>query len=340
MIRRALGQKRLWIGTLLGLVLLWLAFREIPLSDITEALRRARLAYLALALLSVLGTNLAKALRWRLLFYPDHTRLRLDRVFGILMTGQMVNILGPGRFGELVRAFLVGELEGESKAFALSTVVVEKLIDLLALGVLLTGCVPWIMLPNWVDQPGVLFVAAALVLLAVAAILSSQRARIMAWVGTLLVRLPGERWRPLARQLELALTGLSALGSPSIVVQVLVWTAIAWILAALTNALTFLALGLALPWIAAWFVLLVIQVGIAAPSSPGKLGVFQYLCILALSVFDVERSVGLTYGFVLQGIVFLPPIIWGAWFVGWQSLGLRRLTQLATETATSLGESH
>jgi uncharacterized membrane protein YbhN (UPF0104 family) len=160
-------------------------------------------------------------------------------------------------------------------------------------------------------------------LLVGASLLSGQRVRITTWLGARLARWPNARWQTLARQLELGLAGLGGLSSP-LVVHVLGWTVVAWALAALTNHLTFAALGLALPWTAAWFVLLVLQVGVAVPSSPGKLGIFQYLCILALSVFGVERSAGLAYGLVLQGIVFLPPIVWGAWFVGWNQWSVAR----------------
>ncbi len=83
---------------------------------------------------------------------------------------------------------------------------------------------------------------------------------------------------------------------------------------ALLNYALFFAFSLALPFSAALFLLLTLQVGITLPSIPGKLGVFQYITILALSAFAVGKDLALSYSLVLYLVAFSPHILFGAIF--------------------------
>jgi hypothetical protein len=83
------------------------------------------------------------------------------------------------------------------------------------------------------------------------------------------------------------------------------------IFSTLTNYFLLLALNIQTPFSAALFVLVVLQVGSAPPSAPGKLGVYHYLAVLALSVFAVERGVALAYGVLLYLVALLSKVVIG-----------------------------
>jgi uncharacterized membrane protein YbhN (UPF0104 family) len=72
----------------------------------------------------------------------------------------------------------------------------------------------------------------------------------------------------------------------------------------------------------------VLQVGVSLPNIPGKLGVFQYATILALSVFQVEKSIALSYSLVLYLVGFGPHLIFGTLF-GWRFLLQNRKEKIA-----------
>jgi hypothetical protein len=59
------------------------------------------------------------------------------------------------------------------------------------------------------------------------------------------------------------------------------------------------------------------MIGISVPSSPGKFGVFHYLTVLALSVFDVPKEIAFSYGTLLHLVVYLPNVVLGGLFL-WQ----------------------
>jgi len=90
-----------------------------------------------------------------------------------------------------------------------------------------------------------------------------------------------------------------------------------------------IAVGLDLPGIAALVVLAIVQLGTAVPSTPGKVGVFQYLSVLALMPFGVGRDLALTFGILLHVVWYLPPVVLGSMGVWVELQGLRRLRVIA-----------
>jgi uncharacterized protein (TIRG00374 family) len=303
---------RLILGTAVGFLLLILALRGVSWPQVGSALGSANCLLLAVAVGTVLLTTLAKAIRWRLLFPQEYSRLRLSTLFSVLLIGQMVNALLPARLGEIGRAYLIGEIEGVDKALALSTVIVEKVLDALMLLLLVALIFAFMPLPAWLGRSGIV-VSGLLVALLLLVILGAYRSK-----GTppVLHRFPN--WIPgigrfdLERRLGSITAGLTALYRRDVAVPLVSWSVLVWALAALTNHVTFLALG------------------VAVPSSPGRVGVFHYICVLSLSLFSVDRSLAMSYGLVLHLIVFAPMMSLGAWFLWKESYAPSKPKAMAT----------
>jgi uncharacterized protein (TIRG00374 family) len=123
--------------------------------------------------------------------------------------------------------------------------------------------------------------------------------------------------------------GLSILGQRDVAGQLIAWSVFVWAMAALTNYLVFLALGIEVSFVAALFLLAALYLGVAVPSSPGRVGIFHYVCVLSLSLFSVERSLALSCGLVLHLIVFVPMVSLGAWFLWKENYELSRLASVS-----------
>jgi uncharacterized protein (TIRG00374 family) len=314
-----------WLGILLSVICLVLALRGVALADVLAALTRTNYGLVAVAVVTVVLTGIAKTVRWRLLFYPNQPQLRFEGLFGALMIGQMVNLAIPARLGELARAYTVGATEGVSKSLALGTIVVEKLFDMLMTLFCLILLFLLIYLPSWVWELGFSLAIGTGAVLVVVLAMTYQRDRILQGVAVLLRLLPPLAGRQLYLQIESALKGLEVLRHVQASLGIWGWSLLIWGLAVATNYIVFLAMSMALPLVAALFLLAVLQVGGAVPSSPGKVGVFQYLCMLALSFFSVERSVTLGCSLVLYLVVFLPPLLLGAFFLSRSSVAFHAL---------------
>jgi len=316
------------LGTGVSLIFLWLAFRDVPLSQVMAAFSQADYRFVGLALALVLVSPLVRAARWRLLYHPDQKGLSYLRLAEVLLISQMLNIVVPARLGEVARIYFMGKTQ--SRARTLGTIAVEKWLDILML-LLLALLVPiFVSLPPWFRDSRLSLAVLATAFLGVALTLSYSRDRLFALVERVSRFLP-ENWRArIHRATGLALGSLEVLRSPWVGLKLQGWSLVIWTLSILVNYTIFLALDLSLPFAAALFLVIVLEVGVAVPSAPGKLGVFHYLCTLALGVFGVDKTVALGYAVLLYFVVFAPPALLGALFLWWESMGRRQVRSVAS----------
>ncbi len=306
------------LGAAASLVFLWLAFRDVAFSQVIAVFARADYRFVGLAVALVLASPLARAARWKLLYHPNQEGLSHLRLAEVLLISQMLNIVVPARLGEVARIYFVGKTR--SRARTLGAIAVEKWLDILML-LLLALLVPlFVSLPPWFRDSRLTLAVLAIAFLGLALALSHSRDRLLSLVKSLSRFLP-ESWRArVQRATGLALGSLDVLRSPWVGVRLQGWSLLIWALSVLVNYAIFLALDLPLSVAAALFLLVVLEVGVAVPSVPGKLGVFHYLCTLALGVFGVEKGVALGYAVLLYFVVFGPPALLGALLLWWESV--------------------
>ncbi len=324
---------RFWLGMLFSAAGLFLAIRATDLAQAWSALAQTDYLPLLPALAALAVTILCKAVRWRLLFDARYECPPLSKVFSVLVIGQMVNLVLPLRFGEIARAYYLGEMVGTNKSLAMSTVVVEKLVDMLAVLLLVIALLFSMNLPSWLQEPVLSLATFSVILLALLFVLAHQRAHLSTLIARLLGMLP-DALKPgfLRKQAEASLDGLRVLRQARTMLPVMALTLAAWISAALTNQFVFLATGISLPFTASLFVLVVLQVGVAVPAGPGRVGVFQYLIILALSLFSVAPDKAFATGVVLYLLVNIPLICLGLVFLWQYHLSLWRPQPLSEES--------
>ena len=117
------------------LALLGWFFRQADLSQVWREIREAQAWALAL-LLAITGlTYLLRAIRWQILLRPlGPTRLRV--AFRTTVIGFAANTVLPARAGEIVRPYLLARSEGLSVPAAITTIILERLLDFVTVLVL------------------------------------------------------------------------------------------------------------------------------------------------------------------------------------------------------------
>ncbi len=313
---------RLTLGTLVSALFLFFALQDVPLGQVADALANANYGWVLIAVGVMLLQSWLRAVRWVQLFYPLHRQLHLRQMYGITLATQMLNILAPWRLGDLARIYLAGEIEKLSRVQTLATLGTEKVFDMLMLVALLLGIPLFMTLPAEVEEARAGLIVLLLVLfVGVFAVLISRN-RLLSWLD----RLPIPRLhRYIGKHAELALGSLQVFGRWDVHLGLQALSLAIWLLGVLVNYLALLALNLQLPAIASFVILAITLVGGYVPSAPGKVGVFQALCILALSLFGLDKSVGLTYGILLYLIAYGTPVIAGIAVVWLGGINLRRV---------------
>jgi uncharacterized membrane protein YbhN (UPF0104 family) len=93
---------------------------------------------------------LAKIGRWRVLSATTNPAVSFGRLTAAFLAGQMLNSIYPGRVGELSRAYVTGE-RADERVFMLGTIVLEKVLDIIAFTLLAIGMVLVVPMPRWIN---------------------------------------------------------------------------------------------------------------------------------------------------------------------------------------------
>lgn len=339
--RSFLRDPRFWLGVVISAVSLWLAFRAVTWAELARALRAVDVRLLALATLVAVADQALRGVRWRVLVRPVADISSAD-AFNYLSIGALANALLPLRAGELVRPALLGEKLGLSKSALLGTVVVERVLDvvlLAALALLLLALMP---IPAEIKTT--LLVLSSLGLAALiglwwaagaleAAPDSPRTQRLRGW-GQQLIGPPEQPRRMVGLNLGATVRrmwpllhrftdGLGSLRSPRLAGQAWLLTVLAWGASIVYNDLVLRACGLHLPWTASLMALVLINLGAAAPSTPGGLGIVHGAAILALTPWRVADAQARAFAVLVHAVVYLVMIGIGFLCLGREGLSLR-----------------
>lgn len=316
------------LGFLIAAIVLAVLLHNIDGRATWQALRQARPEWVLAALGSVLANSLAKTFRWRLLFPANQPIPRRLQTFGILMAGQLINMVLPFRSGDMFRAYFMGRDRGASTAATMGTIGAEKLADLILMGIVTALVLPLIVLPPSVHS------SPWQVLVLVLVVLGGWTALILAlpWLERLLLAIA--RRFPLlqgvAGFVQRLLDGLTALREWRKLPQLVLWSLIVWLTAMLTNLLLFQAFDLPPRLLHAALVLIIIYGGVSIPVAPGQLGIFEALTVVALHLSGITGAVALAYALLLHAVVITVPLLIGSLWL------LRRARRLAASSATHL----
>ncbi len=283
----------------------WAAF-ALDWRQVTLALSTARWGWILLAMGLVFVTFITRVFRWQALFFPE--RQPAMSLFSALMIGQAVNYIVPARAGDVTRAVLLNRLSGASTARTLGTVALEKLWDIAMLVLFTVGLGLVFPLPQWLIAPVRSVSIGLSVGAALLAILLWRRNDFLAVMDHWGERFSPDLYRRARKLVENALDGFAGMRHPHPITAAIFWSLMTWVSGALINFAVFRAVNLSLSAVPAILLLIVLQVGVAVPSLPGRIGVFEGLVVVVLALFGVEYDVAFSYGLILHLAVFVPPI--------------------------------
>jgi uncharacterized protein (TIRG00374 family) len=294
---------QLIIGLVVSLLALALAFRGANLGEMASALRKAN--YFAL----VLGIGLiwlglyCRALSWRVILGG---KVPYWRVFAAMNEGYLLNYLLPFRLGEFGRAYLISRRNNLTAMQALSSVVVERVVDLVMDVLLLLIFLPFVAGLDWARGAALTSIALGVVAVAGLVVVARNRDWILRW-GMATLRRPRWHWLHPERweeRLEAFLSGLAVLQDPRKAIQAATWSGLAWVSAGVATWLMLRAFLPSATVTMGFVTLTVVGLLAAVPSAPGSAGVFEFAVVQILAVFSVERNLALSFALVFHASQF------------------------------------
>jgi uncharacterized protein (TIRG00374 family) len=338
------------IGLVVSGVLLWWVFRDADLATIGRQLADADPGMLVATGVIATTGGLIRAFRWRLLLEPVGARTTLRARWAALNIGFMVTNLFPARLGEVARPFALSRMTRASMSAALGTVVLERVLDAVAIVVLTLVTMLSPAFPAGATvfgRPvGFTLLVAGLVaggLLAVVFAAAYRPAGIVRVVHGLASHLHAEWGHRAARGLEVLLSGLRLLRRPAPLAGALLWSLLLWLWMAAGFWTAFRAFGLNLGFTAAMFTECALSLFEALPAAPGFLGTMQAGVLASVhGIFGlgIDPTLSMAVGYYLAG--FIPVTLLGLYYAWRTDLRLRSVGRLANrrgELETGSGTS-
>ena len=319
--------------------LLYWSLKDVHWTEVREYLKSARTWPIVVGALLATLTFPLRIPRWQfLLRREDGTRLPGLPLWHAIAMGFMSNNVLPLRMGEVVRIFAASKLTHIRFTAVLASLAVERLFDaltvvaLLALGLLFAG------LPSDAAVGGmqVARVVTIVALLAVGGLVAATVVVAFPRASEAVVRkvVPFPKLaEKLVSLIEGIRQGMSALQSPARVLGVVFWSLVIWLTSALSFYIAFAAFDIEVNFAGALVMQGLIMFGIAVPSTPGYLGVFEAPIIALLALYGVPASLAATYAFLYHFATFIPITLFGAWSVLRTNLGLREVQAEAAEAS-------
>jgi len=334
-VRLAARLALLLAGLGLGTALIVFLLRSANLNQLGSDFSHAEYGYLVPALVAFAANLLLKLPRWKLLYGDDAPDW--DTMFGAINVGYAVNTLLPARLGDLVRAYWVRDRTSLSMVRTLSTIALERVLDGLAVFVMFLVIAPTVAFPATLRRSavaaGTLFVVVLLAMVVLAFLATREN-----WFSRRLARLETGRWGLISRLVRLATAGLQALRSWRVLALVALYTAIIWLANAVLLWLVARAFHIDVSLAAGALGNAAVSLGMVVPSTPGYIGVFDYLIVMTLGLYGVHRTPALAAAFVFHAIAFIPVTIIGIVYIARSGLqSTLRLLRKDVETAADLG---
>ncbi len=303
--------KMMYFGLAMGLaaLLLYYSLRGLDWSGVFTTLRSARPERILLWLAISTGALFCRAARWRLLLSATRP-VPYATAFWATCAGYFGNSFLPARAGEIVRTMVISVKTGLSAAYVLTTALSERIVDAVTL-VLISSLVLLFLpsRPGWFGTATRVFVPLGLGgALAIALI-----PRLEGLWRTLLRKLPvPERMRERVNQiLDQVMAGAHSLHNPARLVSFLGLTGVIWLIDGVATVIGGWSLGLSIPLPLAFLLIAGLGLGSALPSTPGYVGIYQFVAVSVLTPFGIPKADAIAYILLAQGLQYVSITVWG-----------------------------
>ena len=211
--------------------------------------------------------------------------------------GYLLNNILPFRLGEIARAFLMSRKANMNFWQVIPSIIIERSLDLAIAAGLFLSILPFVIGVPWAAQAAVGIGMIVITGLGLFYFLARNRERVLDWVARM-----GERSSLMkkltGRRVDAFFDGLAILTDGRLFLKALGWEGLNWLVAIL---MYYLFLHAFFPHPNLLWVIFTVGVGalgIALPSSPGAIGVYEAALVGALAVFGLEASI--TFAFALS----------------------------------------
>ncbi len=337
-------QAPLIIGLLIAAGALYYCLRNIDLGELLHSFTEVDYRFFPILIAMLTLPYYLRAVRWKYLIHPIKEVKTMD-VMGPLLIGFLFNML-PARIGEFVRAFVLSKKENLPFTASFGTVFMERLFDLLFLGLSMVVCMllfPEAFVPSGAGEDqdillkikglGMTVFAGFLGILVFAYILVHRHDATIAVIRKLTGFLKESWQHTILNLIKHFSDGLSILKSPADTIKVTLLSAMLWICFPLSFYPLYFMYDLQLPFYTIFVLNIFVCSFITLFPTPAFIGSFQAGVVFCLSgIFGVSEVISNSLGMMIWIMGFLVVIIGGVFYLFKEDLSFTSLLEATKKT--------
>lgn len=299
-----------WVISLaLAAVFLYFSLRGIDWKSVWATLKSARLPIVAAATGMMSVTLFLRSYRWRVLLLARR-QVSVPLAFWATSAGYLGNNVLPARAGEVIRTLMISRRSGMSKAFVLTTALSERVVD--AITLITISAIVLLIMPvqvGWLSTAARPFAIVGLTGAAAIALLPPFERFWFRFLQRL--PLPEKIRTPIEHILEQVLEGIRSFHDFGRLAKFLGLTALIWFVDGLTTVVAANSIGVHIRLQVAFLLIAGLGLGSALPSTPGYVGIYQFVAVNVLSPFGVRRDDAIAYILLFQAMNYVLVLLWG-----------------------------
>ncbi len=287
---------------------IWLAFRHVPLPSLLEILARAHPQWV-LAMLAIIFLDLfIRALRWKALLFFVCPQASWPKLLCLEAAGLAVNNVLFMRLGELARALLASQELKIPLSASLSSVAIERALDLGSLLFLFTIVAPFSpqLVPPTLRHSVIFFLFLTISGLIFLIFAEEKKDFLIS-----LSQRYFSRWPRVSEILEGLFNGAAALKNPKTAFFCVILSLALWCADALTYWAGAKALGISLGYPGSILVLSWAAAASALPAAPGSFGAFEVLVESIMIKLKTPLDSSLAFALLTHATMYLTVTFFG-----------------------------
>lgn len=307
---------RPWAKHLVGLIITFLCLvvlsRQINLDDVLDALTRFHWGYLIFGIASLSFGYAMRILRWSMMLRATGAATSFAECSAPFLGSIALNNILPLRLGDVVRALVFPRSMGITRATATSSLIMERLIDLMSL----LSCfaiglfaIQAITIPAELRSTAVTLSVFGAITLMIVFLYSAKLAHLFNGLAkkagsTAKVAVVYNAVRGL-------LEGFNSMSRPKALFGILIISVLVWIGEAGLFYFVLLGTGVESSPIIALLVMALATLSTLVPSSPGYVGPFHLAAFTAVSLVGGTAGQAASYAVIVHLALWLPTTIGG-----------------------------
>jgi hypothetical protein len=311
-------------GLAVSIILLYFALRGIEFHQIWATLKKTNPALAFIPLVFIACAVCLSSHKWAKIAGSD---VRFRETAVAMLIGLFINNVLPARLGEVAKGYVLSRKTKLSFTYSLASVALDHFFDITALLLIALLFFPRAHLPPAISE-GISVVIGVLLCCVVMIILLSRggfadrlSARFTKIEGSFLSRFGG-------RIIEVQ-ENLKRISSPLTIIYLLIVAACTCLSMSMALYFVILALGIhSVSFKAIPFVYAFLCFGVSIPSSPGYVGVYQFVLVYLLSIFGVPKHEGFAISVIYHVSWYVPYTVVGFFFSLREHLRVRDIRRL------------